>query len=160
MSRPRRARGPCPGSSPGRPGHPALTCHGIALMACLAFALLGSLALGPSAAAVGQSTTAVGAVIAGDDRDCKPWEDFCRDDRDKCFPWEDFCKDDRDCKPWEDFCKDDRDCKPWEDFCRDDRDKCFPWEDFCKDRDKKCRPFFRCDDDLRAVPRSRFALLS
>ena len=120
MSRPRRARGPCPGPCPGRPGHPALTCHGIALLACLAFALLGSLALGPSAAAVGQSTTAVGAVIAGDDRDCKPWEDFCKDDRDKCFPW----------------------------------------EDFCKDRDKKCRPFFRCDDDLRAVPRSRFALLS
>jgi hypothetical protein len=130
MTRPRRVRGPAP-------GHRDLTGYGTAVMACLALALLGSLALGPSAAADLSSGTAVvlaGAPVAdpqgGDDK-CDPWENRCDDDNDKCHPW------------WKCDNDDDKKCRPW-------------WR--CDDDDRKCRPWWKCDDDRSTAPRSRAAL--
>jgi hypothetical protein len=91
------------------PGHRALSRHGAALMTCLALALFGALGLGPSAAAVGLSTSAAVAGVAGDDDKCHPWEDWCQDD-DKCHPWW-KCDDDKKCKPWW-KCDDDRSTAP------------------------------------------------
>ncbi|MDQ4006967.1 MAG: hypothetical protein M3211_02580 [Actinomycetota bacterium] len=125
MTRPRRVHGPSP-------GHRALTRYGTAVMACLTLALLGPLALGPSAAAADLSSSA-GVVLAGapvadpqgaDDK-CHPWENWCDDDNDKCHPW-------------------------WK--C--DNDKCHPWWK-CDDDNDKCRPWWKCDDDRSTAPRSR-----
>jgi hypothetical protein len=118
MTRPRRPRGPSL-------GHRALTRHGTALMACLALALLGSLALGPSAVAVGQSTSAVALVVGGDDDRCHPWDDWCQDDDNKCHPW-------------------------WK--CDNDDEKCHPWWK-CDNNDEKCHPWWKCDDDRSTAPR-------
>jgi hypothetical protein len=87
---------------------------GSALLVVLALAVLGPLATASSAGAhelsSGTASTAFASASLGDDeRDCKPWEDWCRDD-DKCHPWW-KCDDDKKCKPWW-KCDDDRSTAP------------------------------------------------